>query len=50
MIYVFKFRLIIIIPNTPTPANDVVVYLFHNDCLSVEKWFLHNNSFLFDLK
>ena len=51
MIYVIKFRLIIIIPNTTTPANDVVgVYLFHNDCLSVEMWFLHNNSFSFWLE
>ena len=32
MIYFFKVRLIIIIPNTPTPENDIVgVYLFHND-------------------
>ena len=32
MIYVFKFRLIIILPNTPTPSNDVV------GCLLVSQW------------
>ena len=51
MIYVFKFRLLIIIPNTPTPATTLWgVYLFHNDYISAKKWFLHNNSFSFWLK
>ena len=46
-----SFVWFIIIPNIPTPQTTLWgVYLFHNDYISVTKWFLHNNSFSFWLK
>ena len=51
MIYVFKFRLIIIIPNTPTPSNDVVGFTcFTMTVCLLKSGFCTITPFHFDLK